>query len=192
MVLVQAKTLTNIERFQKEFFEAGDSRFGKDLLSVQGVVEVSLRYNHNNALGMFFEKILRGPFFYRGPAFRDENLSKVSHKLVPGKEYLVSLFPILSPEVTMDDCIEFLKKKNALFVGAQGIVFLQEHYPELLPVQKYLLSLDEKKNLWVDEKKNHRVPGILKGKHDQVNWYRMEYYGDACFPDRILVCFREL
>lgn len=77
-----------------------------------------------------------------------QGFKNVSYCLVPDKKYRVKIFARIKVcgLFTSDQALCFLKKQNALLVGAQGLVTLFKDMPEKVGI----LSLDERERLWLD------------------------------------------
>ncbi len=145
-------------------------------------------YDHDTWLAAFAEKTngLSDTYCY-SDGLTDENFSKVSYKLIPGKTYIVKIFPILQT-VSTEDCIDFLKKTKALLVGAQGLLLVYDLKKDVFPINKQILSFDEKNVLWQDTDGNHRVPYVYHGS-DGTSDFRLGYFGSEWFGHCLLcVC----
>ena len=165
-----------------------NSKFGPPLKEIEFVVPED--YDHSNQLESFGckTKDLKSIYHYNDN-LTDENFSKVSHKLVPGKTYTVKFIPINSL-VSSQDCLEEYKRQNAVLVGAQGLTTLQETHSNEFPAGKYFLSFDEEENLWKDADGYHRVPYV--DRYSDGGWlFGLVYFGGAGDSGGILVVFCE-
>jgi hypothetical protein len=135
-----------------------DQRFGLAIKEFEFMVPAD--YKHDSQLDTFAEKTKKLSTTY---CFNDnlssKNFVKATNKLEPGKTYKVKIFPILS-RVSSEDCMNFLAKQNAIFVGGQGLTLLQENKPEEFPKGKWTVSFDKKDTLWKDSVGDHRVPCV--------------------------------
>ncbi len=159
-----------------------DPCFGQAINETELIVPPD--HNHDTWLDTFAEKTKHLPntHFYDG-CLNNISLWGVSNKLVPWERYKVKLFPILKNNVPSEDCVTFLKKQNAMIVGAQGLFLLQNLRKGFFPMNKYVLSFYE-----ICEKRR-RVPYV---RHWSSNDLWSFYLG--CFENRwndscCLVCF---
>lgn len=131
-------------------------QFGDDLLNGKGTFIVPTDYDHETQLDTYkheFKAKVRKSVLALNWGYSDnitsEKFAKATNRLVPGKTYAVKMFPIVS-KVQSEDCLAFLKKNNAIFVGAQGITALQSEKPYFFPKGLHTLSFDEKHALGED------------------------------------------
>ncbi len=165
-----------------------NTKFGKDLLEGKGALTVPVDFNSG-----YYNKIInkrkRCNSTYHcdlGLYFRDS-----SDKLIPGKRYGIKLFPVLEDNVTSNECLAFLKQQGIIFVGAQGLLLLQDKKPEIFLKDKYFVYLEEKDFLPKDFSGRRRLPFVHLGSR---GW---TFDGSANFDRRwdsydVLVCFCEL
>ncbi len=136
-----------------------DKRFG--LTVIEFTITVPNDYKHENQINTFAKKVKKlETTNYYNDDFTDENFTKATNKLEPGKTYIVKIHPILQT-VQSEDCMLFLKKQNSILVGGQGISLIYELNKEAFPKGKYTVSFDEKDALWVDSDGRHRVPNVI-------------------------------
>ncbi len=76
------------------------------------------------------------------PCFNSENFLETSNKMKEGEAYNVKIFPILT-KVTATECFQFLKNKDAVLVGAQGLTLALEQKCKEMPLYTWIVSLDE-------------------------------------------------
>ncbi len=148
-------------------------------------------YNHETQIDRFQKKVkkLKTTYHYND-ALTSENFAKATNKLVPGKTYKVKIFPILS-KVTSEDCMDFLRKQNAILVGGQGLTLVQELKPEQVPVGMFTVSFDEKEALWKDSGGDHRVPRV--NRYSDGDWdFNLGFFEVDLGAGRCLLCFCEL
>ena len=123
-------------------------------------VTVPKDYDHVTHLTEF-SKNNRAKFFGYNDNITDENFAQVTHKLVPGKTYLVKIFGINRGEVpTSDECLTKYQMEKAYLVGAQGASLVWEQKRNQLPKGNWYVSFDEKKNLPVADG-CHGVPYVF-------------------------------
>ncbi len=126
-----------------------DPRFGPAINETELVVPQY--YNHGTWLATFAEKTKGLPDTYRyNDNLTDNHFSKSSNKLIPGKKYKATFFHILENNVFVEDCMAFLKGKNAILVGAQGLLLAQYLIKNSFPVDKIIGSLDKEYALWTN------------------------------------------
>ncbi len=78
-----------------------------------------------------------------GTIFQDSRFASVSHRLEPGKQYLVQLVRVLQP-LSGQECVELYKRRGALLTGAQGLIFVSERFSSYWQPSSTLLSFDER------------------------------------------------
>jgi hypothetical protein len=125
-------------------------------------------YDHNTILARFAE--LHKDWYPNYSTYlTDENFSNVSAHLVPGKEYFVKIFDLGYGSATRrnEDIVDFLKRREALFVGAQGMVAVFEYCTNNrdgdrgygpLTYKSFVYSLDVRENLWMDPVGLRNIP----------------------------------
>jgi len=145
-------------------------------------------YVHETQLTTFSEKHCH-EFISPHIKITDQKFANASTRLLPGKKYLVKIFQI-TQRVSSTYCLSFLKKQQAIFTGAQGISLVWEQKKEMLPTNKFTVSFDEKKALWLDNVGHYRVPGINLTADNRASFSS----GNFGMPwDNIcLLCFCEL
>ncbi len=137
-----------------------DDRFGPAIKEFE--LTVPTDYSHTKQIDTFGEKTkkLKTTYFYND-AFTSANFAKATNTLEASKTYKVKIFPI-NASVTSEDCMAFLRKQNAIFVGGQGLTLAHELKADEFPVGKYTVSFDEKDSLWTDADGNLWVPGVRR------------------------------
>ncbi|MBU4216529.1 hypothetical protein L6270_00035 [Candidatus Parcubacteria bacterium] len=154
---------------------------------------VPVDYCHATQLDNFFwSSIGKSPMFKKyKDCLTDSNFSEVSHKLVPGKTYVVKIFTIkMNHRVTSDECLRWLISQGAVFVGAQGLAFAWKAFKGKLPVDKLILSFDEKNKLWKDDEGSYRVP-YLNREHDGGWAIHLGHFETSWSEINGLICFCE-
>ncbi len=87
----------------------------------------------------------------------------VSYKPIPGRTYKVKFWLINKGErPSSEEIIAHLKINGVLLTGDLGISLVYQEKKEELPVGKWMLSFDEKDNLYEDADGYHRVPRIYR------------------------------
>jgi hypothetical protein len=144
-------------------------------------------YIHDTQIDIFVKKIEKEKTaYYYDSDFTSENFINASTKLTPGKMYKVKIFPILA-NVRSEDCITFLHKQKAVFVGAQGLTLVCEQANEKLPKDTYIVSFDEKNALW-QSFKDYRVPRVRVGSSG-VFGVRLGFFSRELNSMSALMCF---
>lgn len=123
-------------------------------------ITVPANYNHGKRLDSF-AKENKKKFYYYNDDITDNNFSKATTKLEPNKVLTVKVFEIKA-SVTSQNCMDFLKTQDAILTGAQGASLVWEQKKEELPVDKGIVSFDEKDALWKDSLGNLRVPYVRR------------------------------
>lgn len=91
-------------------------------------------YNHNIQL---IKSIKKFNEYCYDKIITDEDFSKVSHKLIPGKNYSIKLFDIKDYNVLASDCLNLYNSNNAYFTGAQGLSIMLEQRKDLSNFSKW-------------------------------------------------------
>lgn len=81
--------------------------------------------------------------------------------LIAGQTYVVEIVPMTQKWVTSDQCLDFLRKKEAILSGVYGISLVYELAKDKLPKGRTIISFDEKKLLPVDSAGNYKVPYLI-------------------------------
>lgn len=157
---------------------------------VEFELTVPLDYDHRTQIDRFQKKVknLKTTYHYND-SLTSENFAKATNKLVSGKTYKVKIFPILG-RVTSKDCIDFLRKQNAILVGGQGLTLAHELKADEFPVEKFTLSFDEKEALWKKSDGSHWVPYV--GNYSESGWFSLSYFESVWNGNHCLLCFCEL
>jgi hypothetical protein len=151
---------------------------------------VPLEYKYETQIDTFVKKTkgLNTTHDYDS-VLTSENFAKATNELEPGKTYRVRIFPILS-RVSSNDCLTFLKKQNAIFVGVQGLILLQDQSADEFPFGKWVVSFDKKDALWKDSNGKHRVPSVRR--YSDCWLLDAGFFGCSWHSDHCLVCFCDL
>jgi hypothetical protein len=163
-------------------------KFGNPIKEI--VFTVPDDYEHDTQLETFVQNIKNKDSKYQyNINFLDKNFKKISHKLVPGKNYDIKFIPVLE-SVSNEDCLYEYRRQNAVLVGAQGLTSLQCIHPNEFPIGKWSLSFDERYNLWEDGDSRHRVPSVYRGSDGDWNFY-LDYFECDRDHEDMLICFCE-
>lgn len=168
-----------------------DQRFGLPLAEFD--FTVPQEYNHDKHLDEFQKctKKLKTTYYFN-EALNSKNYAKATNKLEPGKTYKVKIFPILET-VTSEDCMNFLRKQNAILVGGQGVTLLYDDPTarEQFPIGKWTVSFDQKDALWKDSDGDHRVPRVYRRSDGDWEFYLGVFEG-VWRAVHCLLCFCDL
>jgi len=163
-----------------------DKRFGVAIREFE--ITVPTGYNHDTQIDTSAEKAKKEKTTYGyNSDLNSKNFAKATSKLIPGKAYIVKLFPILS-RVTSEDSLTFLSKQNAILVGGQGATLVYDVAKDQLPKGKWTVSFDEKDRLWEDVVGNHRVPGVIAYSDGGFEFY-LGRFGYDWLDDGVILCF---
>jgi len=91
--------------------------------------------------------------------------------------------------VSSDECLRYLKSRQALLLGAQGPTIVCEQGKEKLPKCRWLVSFDDRPSLWNDSK-DERIP-FLMVVASEVPVFGLCYFADGLAEGDCLLCFRE-
>ncbi|MDP3901936.1 MAG: hypothetical protein Q8Q37_03160 [bacterium] len=163
-----------------------DSRFRLRLFTTLNLA-VSRDYVHRTRLADFRE-VHGSEFFCFNSDLTDEHFPNPSVQLTPGQELNLEIFQITTV-VTSEDCLAFLKSRNALLLGAQGASIVYELAKDRLVKNRSCVSFDEKNRLWRDVDGRPRVPRVSvysDGAFDfSLGRFEMDWRDGCC-----LLCFR--
>lgn len=113
-----------------------------------GTFTVPKHYIHATCLATF-RKRYRDNFYDYNDNLNDQNFKNPSHQFIPDKTYKVTAYFQTAPGITTsEDALAFLKKQNALLVGAQGLTYVFAQLRYMLPRGYAYVSLDDKVRLW--------------------------------------------
>lgn len=160
-----------------------DSRF--ELVNTFSII-VPQSYDHATRLDSF-GKEYRKEFYYYNDAITDKNYAKATTKLEPGRKLKVKVFQI-KERVTSEDCIAHLRSQKAVLVGAQGASLAYEQGKDQLPVNRWLVSFDEKDALWTDAAGYRRVPDVGRDSDGDFE-FNLGYFGSVWRGVSCLLCF---
>jgi len=97
-------------------------------------------YDHDTQLTKFRQQHRRR-FSYFNDEITDKKLGSVSHQLTPGQTYSIDLCRI-TRTVSSPECLDFLKARQAMLVGAQGLSVAWQRNRQEFPRGKWLVSFD--------------------------------------------------
>jgi hypothetical protein len=162
-----------------------DQRFGPAIKEFE--ITVPMDYVHETQIDTYAQKVKgQKTTYYYNDAFTSKNFANATTKLVPGKKYMVKLFPILS-QVQSEDCMAFLQKKNAILVGGQGLMLAHSLKGDEFPKDKYTISFDEKDALWKDAGGDHGVPYVYRYSDGDVR-FDLGSFEKPWDGDYVLLC----
>lgn len=165
-----------------------DKRFG---VPFEFEVIVPADYDHDTQIDTFGKRVRKEKTtYYYNDDFTSKNFAKATNKLEPGKKYRVKLFPVLET-VTSIDCMNFLRKQNAILAGGQGVTLVYDQAKDKLPKDKWAVSFDEKDALWKDADGSHRVPYVFAYSDGDFE-FALGYFGRDWLAGDCLVCFCDL
>lgn len=151
-------------------------------------------YEHETQINTFKKRFEdSGSIISFSRELNDENFLKVTNRLVPGKEYRVRIFPILTV-VTSSVCLEFLKEQGAVLVGAQGLTLLCDikKAPHEFPQGKRVVSFDKKTALLAEPRSHtHRVPYVYHNSFNGDRRFLLGYFEFEWCNEYCIVCFNE-
>ncbi|MBP9749201.1 MAG: hypothetical protein KBD21_00465 [Candidatus Pacebacteria bacterium] len=130
------------------------------LLVDLGNITVPDDYVHATRLATFGEKN-SDKFWYFNDEITDEHFACPSRILKPGDRLWVrAIEQVVSGVTVAEERMAFLAMQKASHTGAQGASLVFEQKRNRLPKGKWYASFDEKKRLWEDADRGHRVPGV--------------------------------
>ncbi len=138
-----------------------EERFG--LVVSKFSITIPANYKHAKQIDRFAEKVKKlNTTYHYDKDLTSKKFENATHRLVPGKTYTVKIFPILErasskERVSGEDCMAFLRKQNAILVGGQGLTLAYSLMPDEFPVNKCVVSFDEKVALWKGGLSGHHM-----------------------------------
>ena len=133
------------------------------LLADLGIITVPADYDHASQLDAFMKKN-RKKFYSVNENITDANFPNPSRILKPGDRLWVRAHKqVVSGTTTSEERMAFLATLNSHHTGAQGVSLVFEQKRDQLPKGYWYLSFDEKKRLWEDAERSHRVPEVDVG-----------------------------
>ena len=151
---------------------------------------VPLNYDYFTEIDSFAKKI-NAPVDSR---MTSVNFSNATNGLIPGKNYKIKIFPILE-ETSFEDCVIFLRKQNAIMVGAPGLILALYLRKSEFPTDIAVFSFDEISALWKDNNGFPNIPGAqIKSHTDRYGYdvrfdFKPYYKEDFLEPGQALLCF---
>lgn len=148
-------------------------------------------YNQDTQIDVFAKKIKPDKSIVEfSKDFTSANFLKATNRLIPGKIYVVKIFPVSTNGSSSESCLSFLKNQRAILVGAQGLTLIYELAKSKLPKDKWIVSFDQKESLWLDSSGNHGLP-VLRTYPDGDYSFNIEYLEYDLLNGRCLLCFYE-
>lgn len=151
---------------------------------------VPMDYDHKTWIDTFVsrEKKIESEIFIHD-SFVSKSFSKERDVFKKGKSYTVKFFPMTS-KASGKDCVDFLKKKHAILVGAHGLTLMYYLTKDSMPmVYSEIISFDSKKRLW-QVGGEYAVPTVYT--HDFHSWkFNFTYLDWQFYPTKVLVAFFE-
>lgn len=188
-------TLEHLEWFSKLTKEQRDKFIGNSIdgrfkLLKSFELTVPEDYVHETQLASFSGNH-RKEFYGYNDNITDENFAGVTDKLIPGETYELKIFGINQP-VSSEDCLALLKMQPRIrLVGAQGASLARQLKKEEFPVDKGVISLDNKDALWKDADGFHGVPYVYR--HSDGGWsFNLDYFGGVWLDGHCILCFCDL
>lgn len=156
-------------------------------------VNVPATYNTATQLDSFSVSANKDDFINFYDSITDANYAKVTTQLMPGASYMVTIYEG-EKTVSTEDCMQFLKSKNAMLVGAQGLSLLYQLKKDDLPTDKLIFSFDNKNSLWFSSYyKCSLVPFLIlySDYGNKATWSVRPNGGYAC-NGLYFVCFYQV
>lgn len=123
-------------------------------------ITVPANYDHATKLASFSRKN-KGKFAYYNDDITDQNFSRATTILRPGRKFEVKIFQIKATVSSMD-CLAFLRGEKAVLVGAQGLALAWDEAKDEFHRGRWTVSFDEEIALFKDAGGNRRVPGVRR------------------------------
>ena len=108
-------------------------------------------YKHEEQLSRFSSLFAKDHKCYnnnRKEFLTDVDFCRATKRLKPGKKYGAKIFKINAKTISFEDCLIFLQKQKAIFVGAQGLSLIFQLKNDVLPRGIKIASLDKKEALY--------------------------------------------
>lgn len=147
---------------------------------------VPANYEHDTQISDFTRRTKSRLGQYQDPGLTDANFKNTTARLVPSESYTARLIGVQN-ETSCQDCIDYLRSKNSIFVSAQGLTLISETCIGKLPKARTILSFDLPEALWVDQSGDVRVPDVYcyHGNYEHYNlmclWGHLD--SNYCFFD---------
>jgi len=125
-------------------------------------IKIPLYFKHKSYLYSLPQNL----YFRKNSSLNDKKFNFASHQLIPGNRYNIKIFTI-NKEVSSDNCIEFLLKQNAKYVGAQGISLCRQLCSEIFPINKWVMSFDIKRTLYKNVDGEYCIPCIKRTESNE-------------------------
>ncbi|MEK7551873.1 MAG: hypothetical protein AAB534_00470 [Patescibacteria group bacterium] len=148
-------------------------------------VVVPRDYDHKTYLAAVRGHVV-GRIHYWNRNISDRNFRTVTTRLIPGQRFTVKVFQVVG-EVKAIDCSSLMVREGAVMVGAQGAALALEQARDQLPMNRWLLSLDEESSLWLDG--NSRMVPVLRHEPVAQMTFDLAYFRDRWGDKVCLLCF---
>lgn len=153
-----------------------------------GIITVPDNYDHATALKSFGNKNRR-KFYYYNDEITDKNFPNPTRVLKPGDKLHVRVFKqIVSGRTTSEERMDFLRKENAVFTGAQGASLVFDQKRDKLPVGKWYASFDEKDRLLLDTDGDHKLLN-MRCTPEGVFSFRLGFFESEWHDVNAFLCF---
>ncbi len=130
--------------------------------------DIPIDYVHSQQLASFV-KTYKPKAFFISNQLTDSNFSMVTDRLVPQGNYIWRIYSI-TRKVSSSECLNFLRSRRSLFVGAQGLSYLWQRAGQKLPLNRWIIALDEREALFKDACGNICVPALLRDSVDKLEY----------------------
>lgn len=109
----------------------------------------------------------------------------------PGDMFVVSICAQKCSETSSLDRLAFLEAYKATLLGAQGIELVVNAFAPRLAKGHWFLSFDEQDELWIDEDREYRVPGVRCYAHGALE-LNLGHFNRGWGPDDFFLCFNQV
>lgn len=113
-----------------------------------------------------------------------KNFAHPTHLPVAGHTYSIKMFELLT-KAQGEDCLARLKAEpGSVLVGVLGLILLYDHCPEVFPLGKIVLT--------VDEPCTHGISNVLsirRGLHGKKQWFSLGSLSDLKSSGTLLMSY---
>lgn len=183
----EGKEMSLFDIFRSKSASRFTSSFGKPTRTFEIIVPSDYQGGEIQ-INTFLEenRELDTTFFY-DEDLTGSNYPEATDKLIPGERYRVEFTPVLK-RVSSEDCIAFLLERNCLFVGAQGLMLVQDLRATEFPLDTNVVSMDKQEMLWLDYEGRRRMPEIeLESDCDWM--FTLGYFDQGLGAGNCLLCY---
>jgi hypothetical protein len=156
-----------------------------------GIITVPEYYQHGTFLKIFTQRY-RQKFKWFNQDFLDENYPNPSHVLTPGERLWVRIYRQVAAETTSEERLTFLRRRQALLTGAQGLAVLYDHIVSnggSLPEGYRHFSYDVESRLFRGSQGHPRLPSMDEAT-DGPNIF-LSWFTEKANLHHTLICFCE-